>query len=313
MPLESRNPSGTRIAITLGALVAAVMLGVWGVAALAGTLNSELEPGPKVTPIASAPASATSEATVIASAAVASATPAKPVAKPIPPAKPVATPAPKPAPTVPTGKYVVVIDPGHQGSAYASKGKEPQQPGGPADYPKTHDGASSASGVRESTVVLKIGMKLKPLLEAQGVKVIMIRTSENVTISNKERAETANSAGAHLFLRLHCDGIDSSSANGISMQAPANSGWPAASYSRSKKANQLILASLIRATGAKNRGIVERSDLAGFNWCKVPVALPELGFLSNGTEAKRLASDDYQSQLARALADGTMSYLRASR
>ena len=123
MPLESRNPSGTRIAITLGALVAAVMLGVWGVAALAGTLNSELEPGPKVTPIASAPASATSEATVIASAAVASATPAKPVAKPIPPAKPVATPAPKPAPTVPRREIRRRHRPGTSGVGVRQQGQ----------------------------------------------------------------------------------------------------------------------------------------------------------------------------------------------
>ena len=113
-------------------------------------------------------------------------------------------------------------------------------------------------------------MKLKPLLEAQGVKVIMIRTSENVTISNKERAEIANAAEADLFLRLHCDGIDSSSANGISMQAPANSGWPAASYSRSEQGEPAHPRQSHRATGAKDRGIVERGDLAGFNWCKVP-------------------------------------------
>ncbi|HEY3317644.1 MAG TPA: N-acetylmuramoyl-L-alanine amidase [Coriobacteriia bacterium] len=312
MTRETRNPSAARIATTLGAVVAAVMLAIWGASAIAGAMHGELKPEPKLKSVTTRVVTPTVAA--VASAAVSAAetvTAARPAAPKAPAVKAPAQAAVVPAPS---GKFVVVIDPGHQGSAYASSGKEPQYPGGPADYPKTHDGATGVNGVRESLIVLKVGLKLKPLLEAQGVKVIMTRTSENVTISNKERAEIADNAHADLFLRLHCDGVDGSSGTrGISMQEPANSGWPAANYGRSRKAGQLILSALVSATGAVDRGIAERSDLAGFNWCKVPVALPEMGFLSNSAEADKLASDSYQNTLARALADGTMRYLRSSR
>ena len=34
----------------------------------------------------------------------------------------------------------------------------------------------------------------------------------------------------------------------------------------------------------KNNGVVERDDMTGFNWSKVPVILVEMGFLSRKTK-----------------------------
>ena len=168
---------------------------------------------------------------------------------------------------------------------------------------------SGADG--EAAVVLKVGLKLRPLLEAQGVKVIMTRTGPRA-ISNKDRAAIANAAHADLFLRLHCDGVNGSGTHGISMQIPgASKGW--APLAPSRKAGQMILSALIGATGAADRGLAPRSDLVGFNWCKVPTCLPELGFLSNPAEASKLKSDSYQNALAKALASGTMAYLHTVR
>ena len=49
----------------------------------------------------------------------------------------------------------------------------------------------------------------------------------------------------------------------------------------------------------KNRGVVERTDLTGFNWSKVPVILVETGFLSNPQEDKLLNSEEYQNKIAK--------------
>ena len=58
-----------------------------------------------------------------------------------------------------------------------------------------------------------------------------------------------------------------------------------------------------------NRGVIERSDLTGFNWSKVPVVLIEMGFLSNPEEDNLLNSDSYQEKLAQGLYKGILKAL----
>jgi N-acetylmuramoyl-L-alanine amidase len=79
--------------------------------------------------------------------------------------------------------------------------------------------------------------------------------------------------------------------------------------SRSRKAGAYILYRIIAKTGAVNRGIIERSDLSGFNWSEIPVLLIEAGFLSNPREDIFLNSDDYQNRIARGIFEGIVSYL----
>ncbi len=306
MPRDQRTPSGTRIAVTLGAVVAGVMLVIWGVVALAAGMSGGLKAAPKpdVTPVASKPATQTgtvTSATPATGSATVIATTPKPASKKKAAAKPKAK---APAVVKVRGKYTVVIDPGHGGDLPGSEPVGPW-PGAPM-VNRTNSGASG-----EAAVVLKVGLKLRPLLEAQGVKVIMTRTGLRA-ISNKDRAAIANAAHADLFLRLHCDGVNGSGTHGISMQIPsASNGW--APLGPSRKAGQIILNVLVNATGAADRGLAPRSDLVGFNWCKVPTCLPEMGFLSNPSEASKLSSDSYQNVLAKALAGGTMTYLHTVR
>jgi N-acetylmuramoyl-L-alanine amidase len=275
------------------------MLAIWGVTAIAGAVHGGLTPEPKLSRSATRIPTRTAETTKPADEPTMAAAP-KP--KPIPAPKP-AAPAPV-APKATPVKYTVVIDPGHGGEL---SGNEPTGPHDSTPHPKT---ASGADG--EAAVVLKVGLKLRPLLEAQGVHVIMTRTTAGAAVSNIQRAQIANNAHADLFLRLHCDGIYDSSVHGISMQVPgASNEW--APIGPSRKAGEIILSSLVRATGAADKGVAPRSDLAGFNWSKVPTCLPEMGFLSNGAEAAKLKSDSYENTLARALADGTMQYLHTLR
>ena len=105
-----------------------------------------------------------------------------------------------------TGK-VVVIDPGHQGGNSAQL--EPVGPGSSTTKAKVSHGTSGVvTGTPESELVLAVGLKLRDALEARGIKVVMTRTSQDVDISNIQRAQIANEASADLFVRVHADGAD---------------------------------------------------------------------------------------------------------
>ena len=66
---------------------------------------------------------------------------------------------------------------------------------------------------------------------------------------------------------------------------------------------------MLASTGAANRGLSARSDLAGFNWSTVPSVLVEVGFLSNPNDDKQLADEAYQDNLADGIARGVLTYL----
>ena len=221
-------------------------------------------------------------------------------------AKPVATAAPK---TGALAGKVIAIDPGHQ--ARGDNTPEPIGPGSSQTKPKVAGGTSGVvTHIPEGQTVLEIGLKLRTALEAQGATVVMTRTSQNVNVSNSERAAIANNAHADLFIRLHCDGASSSSVHGISMLVPAKTQWTGPIVASSRSAGDALQAAVIAATGAKNNGVVARSDLSGFNYCKVPSILIEMGFMTNPTEDRELNSADYQARLVAGLTQGCVNWLK---
>lgn len=113
------------------------------------------------------------------------------------------------------------------------------------------------------------------------------------------------------MLRLHADSSESSEVRGASMLVPApiNDNTKAI-YEQSKNYGQTVLNTLIKQVGMANRGVVERKDMTGFNWSKVPVILVEMGFLSNREEDKLLSSEDYQNKIAKSLAEGIFSAVK---
>ena len=52
----------------------------------------------------------------------------------------------------------------------------------------------------------------------------------------------------------------------------------------SEEFSKILLEEYVKATGAKNRGLIYRDDLTGTNWATVPNTLIELGFMSNAEE-----------------------------
>jgi N-acetylmuramoyl-L-alanine amidase len=210
-------------------------------------------------------------------------------------------------PSVPA-TFVVVIDAGHQG--IVDRRLEPIGPGSKKKKPAVATGTRGrVTHVPEYKANLKVALKLRDVLEAQGVTVIMVRTKNHVDITNSKRAKIANAAHADLFIRLHCDGVSSHSTHGISVLTPGRNTWTRPIVARSLAAAKSVRRAIIKSTRAKDRGIVRRTDLAGFNWCKVPVVLVEMGFMTNATEDRRLATSAYQGKIAKGLARGIGDYL----
>jgi N-acetylmuramoyl-L-alanine amidase len=73
-----------------------------------------------------------------------------------------------------------------------------------------------------------------------------------------------------------------------------------------------VQAELVRALRFPDRGLQERSDFTGFNWADVPAILVELGFMTNPTEDRLLATAAYQRRAAVGLCRGTLRFLGRS-
>ena len=63
------------------------------------------------------------------------------------------------------------------------------------------------------------------------------------------------------------------------------------------------------ADGVYDLGVVERSDLTGFNWSNVPAVLIEAGFMTNPRERRLLQSSAYELKVARGIAAGTIAFV----
>lgn len=114
--------------------------------------------------------------------------------------------------TINSKEKIIVIDPGHQTKGDSSK--EPIGPGATETKAKVTTGATGVSTKQtESELNLKVALKLESELKQRGYKVIMTRKTNDVNISNKERAEIANNANADAFIRIHADSVDNETVN----------------------------------------------------------------------------------------------------
>ena len=204
--------------------------------------------------------------------------------------------------------FIIVIDPGHQ--AKANLEQEPIGPGAKETKYKVSGGTTGAVTKNpEYVLTLEASNLLKSYLENRGFQVILTRTSHNVSISNRERAEIANKNEADLFVRIHADGSESPGTSGFSILVPAKeNAYTAPVYEDSYRAAQMVLTHISKEVPLHQNGIFFRNDMAGFNWSKVPVILPEIGFMTNPEEDKKLSDDVYLANLMELLASGIEEY-----
>lgn len=208
---------------------------------------------------------------------------------------------------------VVVIDPGHD--LRANLQTEPIGPG--ATTRKIRDGGGTrgvVSGTTEAELNLAISLRVRALLERAGVRVVMTRTrTAGTSVGNVARARIANRAGAALFLRIHADGAATASARGSHTLHPAlRPGWTDDIYTDSRSAARTVQRELVRSLGFPNRGLQERADMTGFNWADVPAVLVEVGFMTNPTEDRALATATFRDRAALGICRGTLAFLGRS-
>ena len=197
--------------------------------------------------------------------------------------RPTTTPVnPAGLPVVPTGRYRIVIDPGH---------------GGP------DPGAIGIRGLRETDVVLDVSLQVAALLRARGVEVLMTRTRE-VDVDLPPRVSLANRSQATAFVSIH--------ANALNMRRPDVNGIETFFFSdpRSGRLASYLQQQMVNVSpGTPNRG-VRRGRFFVIRRTVMPAALIEMGFVTGAIDGPRLAQPDHRRRLALAIAAGILDYLK---
>ena len=214
-------------------------------------------------------------------------------------------------PSSSTRQFTVCIDPGHQGSWVDMSAQEPMAPGSSQTKNKATTGTSgNYSKVPEYQVNLEVSLVLQKELASRGYKVVMTREDNDKAISNKERAEFATSANADITIRIHANSDNSPSAAGALTMAPTSSNTYLDKdiIEKSNTLASCVIDSYCNATGLANKGVISADNLTGTNWSAIPVAVLEMGFMSNQKDDLYITDSANHETMARGIADGIDAY-----
>jgi len=170
-------------------------------------------------------------------------------------------------------KNIVVLDPGHGGSA----------PG--AIY----------FGTQEKNLTFKVLYEIGKEFFCSNpdkLKVYYTRVSD-VDVSLADRAAFAQKVGADIFVSLHMNASTTSSVKGTEVYYSSSNNNKNAAGLNSKTLAELFVNNLSKALNTSNRGVrAEKYTVVHKN--TVPAVLIELGFMSNKSEFERLSDPEFQ-------------------
>ena len=150
--------------------------------------------------------------------------------------------------------------------------------------------------VPEKVMTLEVALKLKPILEKAGYKVIMTRQTD-VFVPLGTRVAIANSYPNAVFVSVHFNSASRIGANGIETYFYSTESAPLAAS---------IHSALVGAAGSENRGVRRRGYFV-LRKTKIPAVLLECGFLTNPTEAQYAQTNAYRQRLAQEIARGILN------
>ncbi len=198
---------------------------------------------------------------------------------------------------------VIGINPGHQ--TRTIKKKYPLAPGSKKKAYGCKVGAGGRwTHIPEYEVVLQIGLKLQKLLTDAGATVVMTRTTNDVYLTNIQRAQILNQAGVDVALQLHCNSNKNKSHHGCSGFVRTTGGW----YYQSRAIARSLVNHICAQTGMTNKGVKKYNGYMSLNWTTTPSVLLEMGHLSNRTEDYLLSTDEFRQQIAQGIFDGLCEY-----
>lgn len=206
------------------------------------------------------------------------------------------------------GSLLVVIDPGHQ--SHQMTDTEPNGPGSSELKAKVSSGTEGVStGNEEYRINLEVALLLRDELLSRGYSVLMSRETNDVELSNVERAQLANNAGADAMVRIHCNSSDSSSVRGaLGICQTQDNPYCGNIYEECLRLTEAVLEGHCESTGVRNTGVWETDTMTGTNWCQVPNTIIEMGYMSNPEEDDLLGTSGFWQAAAEGIADGLDAY-----
>ncbi|MFH0889510.1 MAG: N-acetylmuramoyl-L-alanine amidase [Planctomycetota bacterium] len=199
-------------------------------------------------------------------------------------------------------------------------------------------GCKSNNGLLEKNVNLDIAKRLRELLEENGVKVVMTRTTDKHLSSNlnedlQRRADIANREGADLFISIHCNWSNDSSVKGFEIYySPENHCLPSLNDNNigerqpNDRQTQKVLSYILKdeyskrsieiANGIKkqfntlpteDRGI-RKANFKVIKYTECPSILIEMDFLSNKSVSANFHKESYRQEIADKIKQAIFSY-----
>ncbi|WP_353931721.1 N-acetylmuramoyl-L-alanine amidase [Okeanomitos corallinicola TIOX110] len=192
----------------------------------------------------------------------------------------VRTPQPRPRTSVPKGKLLVIIDPGHGG-------KDP--------------GAIGIAGVREKDIILPISLRIAEVLQQNGVQAVLTRDSDYF-VSLPGRVQMAERANADVFVSIH--------ANSVGLNRPEVSGLETYYYSSGLGLARAVHNKILQRVNVRDRR-VRKARFYVLRKSSMPSILVETGYLTGREDIAKLKNPAYRNQMADAIAQGILQYLKS--